>query len=176
MDIEVAAAVASGIGALGAFFAAFVLFWMQKRRDQAYQVVRLHDLWWSEKYRDARALTFKYVAEFEAAGGTITPIIKSYREGSGDLNEDKKQIALICFFFADLNALIDERIISERVSFRFFGSAHYFWFSSFLLAVANEIELHRQKEIFDKIRWIPEVRELDARFSKRLKGAERKWQ
>lgn len=68
--------------------------------------------------------------------------------------------------------MIDEKLISESLAFRMFGDAQFFWFSHFLLCIANEIELkgRTQRDTSNRIvRWVIEVRKLNDRFQKLAK-------
>lgn len=161
--------IVSAIGAAGSFLGALAIYSNQKQQNQSSEVARLHQMWWSEEMNAHRVAAFKCVTEWEANDKKVTPVIKSYRESSDNYSSEKKSIARVAFFFADLNAMIDEKLINEKLAFRIFGDAQFFWFSHFLLSIANEIELkgRTQRDASNRVvRWVNEVRNLDVRFSK----------
>ncbi|MDW1665778.1 hypothetical protein R7F06_22590 [Vibrio sp. Vb2656] len=161
--------IVSAIGAAGSFLGALAIYSNQRKQNQSSEVARLHQMWWSEEMHTHRSTAFKCITEWEANDKKITPIIKSYRDGTNSYSMEKKSIARVAFFFADLNAMIDQGIINEKLAFRIFGDAQFFWFSHFLSSIANEIELkgRTQRDNSNRVvRWVIEVRELDKRFSK----------
>ena len=163
------ASIVAATGALGSFLAALFVFRSQKNRDQAAEVSRLHQMWWGEEMHEPRITTFRHVQEWEENGRNVTPIVKSYRESTSEFESEKLSIARVAFFFADLNAMIDEKLVNEKLAFRVFGDAQFFWFSHFLLAIANEHEIKGNTKKDDSnrvIRWVVEVRSLDERFKR----------
>ena len=155
-------------GALGSFLAALFIYWSQKRQNQSTEVARLHQMWWSNEIKGHRELAFKCVQEWNDNGKTVTPLIKSYRDNTTDYAEEKNSIAIVAFFFADLNAMLDEGLVNEKLAFRIFGDAQFFWFSSFLLSIGNELEIKGSTTRDNEnrvVRWVTEIRELDKRFN-----------
>ena len=138
---------------------------LKRRNSQTAEVGRLHELWWGEQFNDARGDVYAFVKEWEDNNRTITPIIESYRKQLPALESERRTVGRIAFFFADLNAMIDEGLVSERFAYRIFGEAQFFWFSAFLLAIANEIEIRQRADATGKtVRWVEEVRALERRF------------
>ncbi len=167
MDTRTWIALCSAAVAVTSFTCSIYIYFAQRRNSQTAEVGRLHELWWSEQFKDARRDVYAFVEEWEGNGRSITPIIESYREQLPALESERRTIGRIAFFFADLNAMIDEGLVSERFAYRIFGEAQFFWFSGFLLAIANEIEI-RQRANADAtgktVRWVEEVRALERRF------------
>lgn len=159
----------SASGAFGSFLAALFIFWSQKTQNQSTEVARLHQMWWSDELKGHREVAFNCVQEWNDNGKNSTPLIKSFRDRSADFVEEKRSIARVAFFFADLNAMIDEGLVNRRLAFRIFGDAQFFWFSNFLLCIGNELEVKgitKQDSEKRVVRWVTEVRELDKRFNK----------
>ena len=157
-------ALASVLFSAASLGATVVVYMAQRRATQAAEVARLHHLWWAEELEKARSLVFPLVEEWEGSGGTITPIIRSYHDHSQEYEGERRAIARIAFFFADLNAMIDKHLISSSFAFRIFGDSQFSWFSPFLLAVATEIESGSKPQSGRKVRWVGEVRALEQRF------------
>jgi len=160
-------ALVAALAAFGSFLAALGVYCSQKRMSQAAETARLHQMWWSDEFREIRTTVFSFVDEWEKNEKRITSIIKSYKETTSDFEQERRAVARIAFFFADLNAMIDAKLVDEDFAYRIFGDAQFFWFSEFLLAIANEIELRRRSTAADDrrvVRWVKEVRELDQRF------------
>jgi hypothetical protein len=109
------------------------------------------------------------VEEWEANRGEPTPIILSYRNQDSAFSGERVEIGRIAFFFADLNAMLDERLVDEKLAFRLFAEAQFDWFGPFLLAIANEIEARETSRASSSttkiIRWVEEVRALHNRFT-----------
>jgi len=166
LSAEAAVALVSAIVAICAVFVSIILFFLQRRREKTNAILSLHQLWWGERYDNARSMTFEFVEEFRKCDFKTTDLIKSYKLDDGKYRKEKRQVGLIAFFFADVNALIDLGLVSERAALRFFGPGQFAWFSKFLLAIANEIEANRKLDDGQEIRWICEVRALDRRFKK----------
>ena len=122
-------------------------------------------MWWGDEFREIRGKVFSFVDQWENNEKRMTPIIKSYKETTSDFAQERRAIARIAFFFADLNAMIDAQLVDENFAYRLFGDAQFFWFSEFLLAIANEIEFRSTAADARRVvRWVKEVRELDQRF------------
>jgi hypothetical protein len=160
-------ALVAALAAFGSFLAALGVYRSQKRMSQAAETARLHQMWWGDEFREIRTTVFSFVDEWEKNEKRITSIIKSYKETTSDFEQERRAVARVAFFFADLNAMIDAKLVDENFAYRIFGDAQFFWFSEFLLAIANEIELRRRSTAADDrrvVRWVKEVRELDQRF------------
>ena len=177
MNWEFAFAGGSAAGAILAALFSCVIYRLQTRKSQSAEIMRLHELWWSDRYREPRAVVYALVKEFDANDQRHTPILRSYKCGDNEFIEEKRNVALIAFFFADLNAMIDEGLIRVSLAYRLFGAAQFSWFSDFLLAVGNEVELRITNEQITndqkpEVRWISEVRDLETRFKRLVKNFE----
>lgn len=169
-------AFASMLIALASLIGTVVMYAVQRRSSRIAEITRLHELWWGTELDGARKKIFPFIEEWNGGGGTITPIIRSYRGRSSEFEVERRMIGRIAFFFADLNAMIDAGLVHEGFAYRVFGEAQFFWFSPFLLAVANEVEpAHRagSTSTGSVVRWIPEVRGLEQRFRRLQKSGRR---
>jgi hypothetical protein len=63
------------------------------------------------------------VDEWEKNEKRITPIIKTYKETPTDFEQERRAVARVAFFFADLNAMIDAKLIDEDFAYRILGDA-----------------------------------------------------
>lgn len=90
--------IVSAIAAAGSFLGALAIYRNQRLQNQSSEVARLHQMWWSEEMHSHRAAAFKCVTDWEANDKKITPVIKSYREGSDEYSTEKKSIARVAFF------------------------------------------------------------------------------
>jgi hypothetical protein len=157
----------SAIVALGSFLGAMSVYRSQRHMARAAEIARLHQMWWGDEFRETRNTVFGFVDEWEKNRKSVTPVIRSYQQQSAVFEPERRTIGRVAFFFADLNAMIDAGVVDEKFAYRIFGEAQFSWFSEFLLAVANEIEVRRASESPDSrraVRWVKEVRELDRRF------------
>ena len=157
--------IAGVVVALSSFFLAGLAFMTNQKMSKASEVMRLHELWWGSEYKTYREAVNGYVEDFNDNGQADTPLIMSYGSRNDEYKEEKRMIAFIAFFFADMNVMIDERIISKKLAFRIFGEAQFFWFRDFFLAVATRIdELHRSSPEDKVVRWTGDVRALNEKF------------
>lgn len=136
-----------------------------RRSEQVAEVLRFHERWWGPDFLPLRESVFEYMHKWEVQGSEM-PLIASYKSRSG-CEDERRNVGRLAYFFADLEAVIDEGLASERFAYRLFGESQFFWFSPFLLAVA-EAALEGARDDFDeqRWRWIPGVKALNCRFER----------
>jgi hypothetical protein len=143
----------------------------QTRASRAAGAMTLHHAWWSGELEQARSTVWPLVEEWDAGGGRPTAVICSYLAPSGSeaavYARERRAIARIAFFFADLNAMLDVGLVEPRFAYRLFGRAQFEWWAEFLLAIADVRDASSSSiPSARQVRWMQDVRALNDRFLK----------
>ncbi|MEM9291309.1 MAG: hypothetical protein AAGD01_06495 [Acidobacteriota bacterium] len=166
MTTETIVAIVSAVVAILSFGFNAALYRARRRLESVSEVIRLHERWWSPEIKELRERVIKYVRGWETEEDHSLMILASYTDSNPRFESQRYEIGVLAYFFADLNAAIEEGVANERFAYRLFGKAQFFWFAPFLKVAAQHIEArpstagHRGQSV----RWVSEVRALERRF------------
>lgn len=91
-------ALVAALAAFGSFLAALAVYRSQKRMSQAAETARLHQMWWSDEFREIRTTVVSFVDEWEKSEKRMTSIIKSYKETTSDFARERRAVARVASF------------------------------------------------------------------------------
>ena len=155
----------------GGFAGAIVRYILDVRRSKYEYVMKLHREWWSEEFSQMRSKVYKIVKDFKGVDpGTEAKDFLSHVE-KGTLLEHPAGHAFvqIVFFFADINACLEKKLLNASFTYRLFGASQYFWFQPLISAVREGLPNQT-----DDIRWVWETKELEEKFERFRKNDKRK--
>ena len=137
-------ALISAVVALLSLLVTWLVFRAQASTVRASEAIRLHEIWWSAELDQARRTAWQVIADWEAGGELSQEVLRSYRShGRGEATgyvDERVAISRIAFFFADLNAMLDAKLVPADLVSRLFGHAQFAWYQPFLMAVGSEVQ------------------------------------
>ena len=147
-------------GGLGGAIMRYIL---DVRRAKYEYVIKLHREWWSPEFCQMRSKVYKIVEDFNtrhSGSGTEANFFLSHIEKGNLLQHPAgRAFSQIMFFFADLNACLEMKLIDAKLTYRLFGKAQYSFFQPLIVAVRK----CRPNETRD-IRWRWETKQLEEKF------------
>ena len=155
----------------GGLAGALVRYVLDKRREQIAYTMKLHEQWWSEEFQRMRRAVFELVSDFSAAGGpgekSLEFLAQFQHEGRFEHPAGPAFVRIV-FFFSDLNACLDKKVVDKRLAYRLFGESQYFWFEPLIDAVRDKVKRNPQ------VRWAWEINSLSSKFTKIKERDERR--
>ena len=147
----------------GGLGGAVVRYTLEVRRAKYEYVIRLHREWWSAEFSEMRSEVYKIVEDFNSIdSGTEAKIFLSHVEKGTLLQHPSgRAFVQIAFFFADISACLEKKLLDAAFTYRLFGESQYFWFQPLISAVRKRLPNQT-----DAIRWKWETEELEKRFER----------
>jgi hypothetical protein len=146
----------------GGLAGAVVRYVLDARRERIEYTLRLHEEWWKPEFHQMRQAVFELVEDLQSVGGgeRSTEFLRQVEQGALLKHPAGPAFARIVFFFADLNACLDKRVVDRRLAYRMFGESQFFWFEPLIIAVREKVKDNQ------RVRWAWEVNSLSAKFSR----------
>ena len=146
-------------GGLGGAVARYLL---DVRRARYEYVIKLHRRWCSAEFRQIRSEVYKIVEDFNSIDSSTKEAntFLSYVENGTLLQHPSgHSFVQIVFFFADINACLEKKLLDAGFTYRLFGASQYFWFQPLISAVREHLPNQT-----DDIRWKWETEKLEEKF------------
>ena len=149
------AIISGGIGG------AVVRYILEVRRTKYEYVIKLHREWWSPEFSQMRSEVYKIVKSFNSSNSRTEADIFLHHVEEGTLLQHPSghSFVQIAFFFADINACLEKKLIDAGFTYRLFGASQYFWFQPLISAVRKRLPNQT-----DDIRWKWETEKLEEKF------------
>lgn len=145
----------------GAFGGAATRLFLDNRENKA-TVFALHEKWWGKEFAEHRDKIYRIIKNESLKSDFFSGINRIFKDDEID-HESWHSFTRIAFFFSDLNAYIDSKLISEKLCLRMFGNSQYSWFRPFIKEVRNKLVGNNPD-----IRWIKETIAFEAKLDKFL--------
>lgn len=113
----------------------------------------LHSQWWNRDFEEDRAIVWQQLKLWEKERDNAPGIVhyKNPDFGWPIGSPERRAHGRILFFFADLNTLLERKLIDKGLTLEFFGEAQYEWFRDYFDAIRSA-RVQRDDQL--KPRWI----------------------
>ena len=147
----------------GGLTAAIVRHRLDVRRSRYEYVIKLHREWWSPEFSQMRSKVYKIVEDLNTigSGNEAKNFLSHVQKGKLLQHPAGPAFAQIVFFFADMNACLEKKLLNADFTYRLFGRSQYSWFQPLIIAVRN-----CQPNAPKAIRWRWETEELEEKFER----------
>lgn len=156
----------------GGLGGAVVRYILDVRRAKYEYVIKLHREWWSAEFSQMRSEVYKIVEGYKSIDSSTeaNTFLRHVANGTLLQHPSGHSFVQIAFFFADINACLEKKLLDVGFTYRLFGASQYFWFQP-LISVVRE----RLPNQTDDIRWKWETEKLEEKFRRfREKDSEEK--
>ena len=155
----------------GGFAGAIVRYILDVRRSKYEYVMKLHREWWSEEFSQMRREVYKIAKDFkgDTPGTEAKNFLSHVAEGTHLEHPAGPAFFQIVFFFADINACLEKKLLNASFTYRLFGASQYFWFQR-LIGEVRECQPNQT----DDIRWRWETEALEKKFGRFRENDNRK--
>ncbi len=161
-----------GFLSIGGLGSVILTNYLNNRKSKLEYVMELHKTWWNSDFQKARRnvyevakdITFKSSKDYT---DETNYFLKCASENKLNTYKTGRQFIKIVFFFADLNACLDQGIVDKKLAYRLFGASQYEHFRPLIKRTREEIEKCYSSNLSPvdiSIRWIKETKELDTIF------------
>lgn len=160
---------------MAGFLFNFLTYLAKLKLDQANNIAKLHEKWWSDEFQSSRKKLYAVVKDWnfgENSGAISQKFLDFYLSPSEESDEAIEAFSKIVFFFSDVNVYIDESLISTRLAYRLLGDSQYAWFRDIIFEVRKRINIKNAQtslQMKRRIRWVEETKALENKFDRYLK-------
>ena len=136
---------------------------LDARRSRYEYVIKLHREWWSPEFSQMRSKVYKIVEDFDPTnpGMEAVNFLGHVQKGTILQHPAGPAFAQIVFFFADINACLEKKLLNADFAYRLFGESQYFWFQPLIKAVRDCLPNGTKVR-----RWKWETEELEEKFER----------
>ena len=146
-------------GGIGGGLVRYILDTRKAKREYA---IKLHREWWSAKFSQRRSEVYKIVEDLHPTGGhgpDAEAFLRHVKDRTVLQHPSGRSFFQIAFFFADINACLDKKLLDADFTYRLFGASQYYWFQPLIEEVRKNLPNQT-----DDIRWKWETKELEKKF------------
>ena len=162
---ELIVAIISG-GSAGAI----VRYVFDVRKSRYEYAMKLHREWWSKEFSQMRHKVYNIVKDLDSInpGPDAKVFLDHAKKGTLLKHPEGHAFVQIVFFFSDINACLEKKLINAAFTYRLFGASQYFWFQPLISAVRECLPNKT-----DDIRWKWETEKLEEKFERFRKKYDR---